>query len=638
MGSGFSAWMINNNLNTLKKYLWLIPVAFITIHAFLMNGYYYSHRQLTTGSYLSQIFAYGDPSLFKNSIYVQAVNRTNLRISLFYNVCPFILKNFDFETFALVQSIMSLFFTLAGIFFLTKVFFNNSTAGYIAMFLYTAELNNWTLGSPSPYLNFLHHGLPYAYPLTVWSMVFFFQKRYPLSLLLAGMSWNFHPMTTVFLLFVYFMYCLFNWKEFKITIILKCLSAFAVSASPVLIKSFLYLGRGDTSGNLWLEGVRWTLWHTNFPFTQFDVRMISSGMFFFLFISTLFIIPREPRKKILLVIISVAILCIAGTLFAHIYPIPFIIKMSLWRSTVIYLVVAISCIGYAVSTLFTDQSFTKKFLAVSLVVLVTGYLGCLQQYHVSYLPLFIGTLLYFRFENQIKSYLPSLHGHFSLFFFTLLSFLLTVHILTNLKDGLKLLLFFMFISFFLIGNRVLEKYTSSRALSKYVWVLVVVFVLFFDSTILYTRGGPKIYFHGRFQGTSDPWAEIQSYARMHSQKDDLFIVPPYANDFTTYSLRAILGDWAEGSTLIYLDNQFCQQWFARMRDLGCTPGNWFEGYDTLTTDHILKVAQKYGARFIITQKPKTFSLKKLYENVNFILYEATPREPQKRGISNQRSP
>jgi hypothetical protein len=196
----------------------------------------------------------------------------------------------------------------------------------------------------------------------------------------------------------------------------------------------------------------------------------------------------------------------------------------------------------------------------------------------------------------------------------------------------------MFISFFLIGNRVLEKYTSSRALSKYVWVLVVVFVLFFDSTILYTRGGPKIYFHGRFQGTSDPWAEIQSYARMHSQKDDLFIVPPYANDFTTYSLRAILGDWAEGSTLIYLDNQFCQQWFARMRDLGCTPGNWFEGYDTLTTDHILKVAQKYGARFIITQKPKTFSLKKLYENVNFILYEATPREPQKRGISNQRSP
>jgi hypothetical protein len=603
-----------------------------------MNGYYYSHRQLTVGSYISQIFAYVDPSLFKNSIYVQAANRTNLRISLFYNACPFILRNFDFETFALVQSIVSLFFVLAGIFFLTKVFFNNSTAGYIATFLYTAELNNWTLGSPSPYLNFFHHGLPYAYPLTVWSMVFFFQKRYPLSLLLAGMSWNFHPMTTVFLLFVYFMYWLFNWKEFKITIILKCLSAFAVSASPVLIKSFLYLGRSDTSGNLWLEGVRWTLWHTNFPFTQFDVRMISSGMFFFLFISTLFIIPGEAVKKISLVIISVAVLCIAGTIFAHIYPIPFIIKMSLWRSTFIYLIVALSCIGYGVSTLLADRSFEKRFLAVCIVILVAGYLGSLLHFYVSYLPFFIGALLYFHFERRAKNYLPSFQRKASLLFFSLLSLLLTVHIVTYLKDGLKLFLFFILTAFFILGIRALEKYAPQKALSKYVWALVMAFVLFFDGTTLYTRGGPKIYYHGRLKGTSDPWAEIQSYARMHSQKDDLFIVPPYANDFTTYSLRAILGDWAEGSTLIYLDNQFCQQWFARMRDLGCTPGNWFEGYDTLTTDHILKVAQKYEARFIITQKPKTFSLKKLYENVNFILYEATPREPQKRGISNQRSP
>jgi hypothetical protein len=48
----------------------------------------------------------------------------------------------------------------------------------------------------------------------------------------------------------------------------------------------------------------------------------------------------------------------------------------------------------------------------------------------------------------------------------------------------------------------------------------------------------------------------------------------------------------------------------------------YEGYNNLSTDQVLKAAEKYGARFVITEKPKTFDLKKLYENKKFILYEA----------------
>ena len=636
--SGFYVWMINKTLHTLKKYLWLIPLAFITIHAFLMNGYYYCHPQLTTGSYLSQIFAYGDPSLFKNSIYVQAVNRTNLRISLFYNACPFILRNFDFETFALVQSIISLFFVLAGIFYLTRVLFGNSTAGYTATLLYTAELNNWTLGSPAPYLNFFHHGLPYAYPLTIWSMAFFFQKRLLLSSLLAGIAWDFHPMSTVFLLFIYGVYWLFNRKEFKPLTTVMGIALFIVTSLPAFLKSFQHVSGGSGSGPLWLKGVLWVAGYTCFPSSwSFDSYM-QAGMFFLLFLSTLFIIPRNQLKTIGLVTVSVGFLCIAGTIFADIYPIPFIIKLSLWRSTVIYLVVAISCIGYGVSTLLTNQSFTKQFLAVCIVVLLTGYLGSLRHFHISYLPLFIGALLFSHFEDQVGNSLSFLRKNFSSFFFILLSLLLAVHIVTNPKDGLKLLLFFVFIAFFLLGIRAVEKYAPKKALSTYVWGLIIVFVLIFDTTILYSRGGPKIYYHGRFQGQSDPWAEIQRFAKMHSEKDDLFIVPPGINDFTTYSLRAILGDWSEGTTLLYLGNRFTQEWFARMNDLGSTAPDFNRGYNSLTTNAVLRVARKYKAKFIVTEKSKTFKLKKIYENSAFILYEATPRELQQRGISSQGSP
>lgn len=98
------------------------------------------------------------------------------------------------------------------------------------------------------------------------------------------------------------------------------------------------------------------------------------------------------------------------------------------------------------------------------------------------------------------------------------------------------------------------------------------------------------------------------------------------NDFTTYSLRATLGDWAEGSTSIFLDNQFTQEWFSRMYDLGCRPYKWFEGYNNLSTNKILSVANKYGAKFVVTEKPKVFKLNKLYENEQFVLYEAKPRQ------------
>ena len=114
------------------------------------------------------------------------------------------------------MAIVSLFFCLAGLFALTRVLFHSSVAGYIAMLLYSAALNNWTLGSPAPYLNFFHHGMLYANPLIIWSMVFFFQKRYVLALFLAGLAWNFHPMCTVFVLWAYGLTWLFNIKELSL--------------------------------------------------------------------------------------------------------------------------------------------------------------------------------------------------------------------------------------------------------------------------------------------------------------------------------------------------------------------------------------------------------------------------------------
>ena len=528
-----------------------------------MNGYYLVHKQLNVGTYLDPIKAKADPTLFKNSIYVQAVNRTKVRLSAFYNLNILITKYFDFETFAIIMAIVSLFFCLAGLFALTRVLFHSSVAGYIAMLLYSAALNNWTLGSPAPYLNFFHHAMLFANPLIIWSMVFFFQKRYVPALFLAGLAWNFHPMNTLFILWAYFLTGVFNYNKFSAATIRSCCIAFIVPALPTFITSFSYLqATQQVDSPVWISTVLWTAWYTCFPSTWPVISLVQASLFFVLFIIAVYTIPDGERKRELLIFTcSVLILCLAGTIFADIYPVPFILKLSLWRSTLIYLLIALPCIAYLLTSIF-KHSVPRRFLVIALIVLLTGYIKCFPLY---YLPLFMCGVLFFIYEDWLAQRLPRIARMGIPLFFTVLALLVSYHLLTG-ERGLRLLMFFLSTAVFFIITARLEKRFSFNAAAWTLWILL--FVVLFDAGSLYFRGGPEIYYHGRFQGKRDPWADIQMFAQTHSAKDDLFIVPTYMNDFGVYSLRATLGDWAEGANAIYLDNQFTREWLTRMKELG----------------------------------------------------------------------
>jgi len=612
--------------NTLTRiYVPYFLFLLITVHSFLMNGHHYIYPALNIGTYIDPIVAKADPSLFKNSLYVQAVNRTNVRLSLFYDASEFIIKNFDFETFIIVQEFISLFFMLAGIFTLTKVLFGSSFAGYAAALLFTVELNNWTLGSPSPYLNFFHHGLPYAYPLVLWSLVFFFQKRYIPAFVFAGLAWNFHPMCTIFMLWAYFIYLLFNYKELTAATLFICASAFIIPALPILIRSFTYLNNvNQLDLSIWLTTVLWTAWYTCFPATWPALWIIRAGLFFALFLVALYAIPDNSKKRAILIFISsIGILCFIGTVFADVYPIPFVIKLSLWRSTIVYLFLALPCIAYCLKELFND-GIGKRFLSVSVMVLLTGYLKCFKLY---YFPVFIVFVIYALYEQKLVARFPALKNKFSLLFITSIAILFCAGAYRGHfpQQSLNLLLFFCFTLFFLLMTNSMAAYINRKPFMKHTRVAAVafIFIALFDCAVLYSRGGPDIYYHGKAWGKVDPWAQIQMIAKKLSTKDDLFIIPPHLNDFGLYSQRATLGDWAEGANTLYLDNQFAREWYFRMQDLGWKRlHGQRDGYNQLSTVEIKNVAKKYGAKFIITEKPKTFALPKLYENERFILYQS----------------
>ena len=75
---------------SLRLPIFILLLLLFTAHSFLMNGHKQVYRYLTVGTYVDPIAADADPSLFKNSIYVQAVKRTNVRLNVIYDLYPWI--------------------------------------------------------------------------------------------------------------------------------------------------------------------------------------------------------------------------------------------------------------------------------------------------------------------------------------------------------------------------------------------------------------------------------------------------------------------------------------------------------------------------------------------------------------------
>ena len=51
-----------------------------------------------------------------------------------------------------------------------------------------------------------------------------------------------------------------------------------------------------------------------------------------------------------------------------------------------------------------------------------------------------------------------------------------------------------------------------------------------------------------------------------------------------------------------------------------------EGYNGLSTEEVVLAAHKYGADFVVTEKPKQFELDTFYENQQYILYRVPSTE------------
>jgi len=134
---------------------------------------------------------------------------------------------------------------------------------------------------------------------------------------------------------------------------------------------------------------------------------------------------------------------------------------------------------------------------------------------------------------------------------------------------------------------------------------------------------------GRIQPTltvRTDWDSLCAWIQQHTPRDAIFITPPYLEGFRLRAERAIVVDF---KSTAYLEADV-REWRDRLLDLTShavyarkqDPYPAMRvGYQSLTSDGVGFIATKYGATFVVAEKPTRFGMPLLYENPSYALYQ-----------------
>lgn len=126
------------------------------------------------------------------------------------------------------------------------------------------------------------------------------------------------------------------------------------------------------------------------------------------------------------------------------------------------------------------------------------------------------------------------------------------------------------------------------------------------------------------------WREAQSWAREHTGRADVFIVPPDLSGFRVGAERTSYGDWKDG-TQMFFDPAFRREWIRRMRKLGYDgdPGRIARNYRALGAKSFTEIAAEFRgpgrAVYAILPRearPKPFPV--VFRNERYRIYAIAP--------------
>ncbi len=131
------------------------------------------------------------------------------------------------------------------------------------------------------------------------------------------------------------------------------------------------------------------------------------------------------------------------------------------------------------------------------------------------------------------------------------------------------------------------------------------------------RGKPgKIYSYQR----DGKFLDLAAWAEANTDRDDLFLTPLDMSAFRIYAKRGIVVSMKGGGVSI-MSKDFAMEWWKRYQDLN-------EVYTGGDTDLFLKVAVRYGAKYIVTPRGKSLAVPLEFGNDGFNVYRVPSAPPE----------
>jgi len=179
----------------------------------------------------------------------------------------------------------------------------------------------------------LDHGF-FARSLLLFSLFFFLTRRFVISAVILGISFNIHPMISLFMAFIQVVLLpSLSHKERRIWIC--TIPVMLVLAVPMIVRIASLLTSTHLSAEdrvLWIDLVRLRLWRHLFPLLWSKKIWAVYLVFAVLCAVCLRFVRARRNQEITLLFIAVLILCGAGFATATFYPVPILLKLHLFRS------------------------------------------------------------------------------------------------------------------------------------------------------------------------------------------------------------------------------------------------------------------------------------------------------------------
>ncbi len=201
--------------------------------------------------------------------------------------------------------------------------------------------------------------------------------------------------------------------------------------------------------------------------------------------------------------------------------------------------------------------------------------------------------------------------------------------------GLQVTLWSEFRNWFDAGLKWLRKRRLSTWVERGVWggigvAVVVVYSGLFALAAHSWKPRERFAIPGRNQ---DAWSSLQTWARLNTPKDAVFLVPTDVEGFRVLSDRSSWGEWKDG-TVVYLYPPFADEYIRRMSEVGWqTPpdlrilGVLKRRYESEPWGSLLAVARENRLQFVVQYREIRYPVTPIYANPEFAVY-SVPDNPR----------